>query len=193
MADLLASPPLGQHLPTGRFGAPGPAGVILNSLPLSACILVAGRDKAALRAAIASHFGIEPEDAPKYQATDTASFIGTGPSRWLVLSVQDNLFARLEQAAGAAGSVFEQSGGLVVLEAAGPELPRTLAKLIPLDLDPAIFPIGAAATTNAAHINLTLWKTEEGCFAFAVGRSFFAAFLRAFACAAAEFGLDWRG
>ena len=193
MADLLASLPLGKQLPPGPFGAPGTAGVILHSTPLSACTLVAGRDKAALRTAIAARFGLEPDDAPKYCASETAAFIGTGPGHWLVLSAHDDLFARLEQAAGAAGSVFEQSGGLVVLEAAGPDLPRALAKLIPLDLDPSAFPVGTAATTNAAHINVTLWKPNEGRFAFAVGRSFFAAFLRAFACAAAEFGLDWRG
>ena len=68
-----------------------------------------------------------------------------------------------------------------------------LAKLAPLDLNPDVFPVGAAATTTAAHVNMTLWRCEGGVWRFAVGRSFLAAFLRLFSCAAAEFGLDWAG
>ena len=68
-----------------------------------------------------------------------------------------------------------------------------LAKLAPIDLHPDVFPVGAAATTAAAHVNLTFWRCEGGAWRFVVGRSALAAFLRLFSCAAAEFGLDWAG
>jgi sarcosine oxidase gamma subunit len=65
-----------------------------------------------------------------------------------------------------------------------------LAKLVPLELD--ALPVGAAATTNVAHINVTLWWTADA-VCFALGLSFLAAFLRAAASAAAEYGFDRLG
>lgn len=193
MAELLADLPLGRILPVGPFGAPGPAGVVLRTLTRSTCALVAGRDRAALFAALKASVGVDLADAPNVFAAPDAEFIGTGPGCWLVLSQRSDLFALLERAAGAAGSIFEQSGGLVILEAAGADLPRALAKLIPLDLHPRVFPAGAAATTTTAHVNLTVWRADEEHWRFSVARSYFAALLRAFASAAAEFGFGWRG
>lgn len=193
MVDGLSQLPLGKSFPVGAFGVPGPAGVSLQTQPRSVCVVVAGRDRAALFAALNAAFAADFADAAKVVAGCAVEFIGIAPGAWLVLSEEPDLFERLERAVGATAGVFEQSGGLVVLEATGPDLTRALAKLIPLDLHPAAFPIGSAATTTAAHVNLTLWRADVDRFCFAVGRSYLAACLRAFAAAAAEFGFSWRG
>jgi methylglutamate dehydrogenase subunit D len=192
VAEFLASLPLGKVLPTGLHGAAG-AGVTLRSTATQACVLVAGRDRAAVIAKAHSAYAVELCDAPRLSAGGGIEFIGLGPGRWLVLSPEGDLAARLEAACAPEGSIFDQSGGLVLLEAEGKDICAVLAKLVAIDLHPSVFAVGAAATTTAAHVNLTLWLCEDGRWRFALGRSYLAAFLRAFSCASAEFGLHWAG
>ncbi len=193
MADFLASLPLGKFLPAAGYGLPGVVGVQLKTIPANACTLVAGRDSAAVIAKAREAFGAELTDGPRRSVGGSIDFIGTGPGRWLALSPESGLRERLEKALAPSASIFDQGGGLVLLEAAGDAMGSVLAKLAPLDLHGSVFPAGAAATTSAAHVNLTLWLCDDGAWRFAVGRSYLAAFLRVFSCAAAEFGLDWAG
>jgi len=187
MADVLANLPLGKPLPPGLYGAENGARVVLRAIALDVCTLVAGGNRA-LVIESAKKLDVELVDGPRLSGGESLAFVGTGPGRWLVLSPKNGLAARLEAALTEA-SVFEQGGGLVVLEASGPAVGAVLAKLVPLDLEK--FADGDAATTTAAHINLTLWRRDG--WRFAVGRSYLPAFLRAFAGAAAEYGLDWTG
>lgn len=192
MADMLANLPLGTPLPLGPHGKPGPAGIVLETLAVSAATLVAGRDKAAVTAALSAAFGVDVVDAPvRVEAADVA-FVGVGPGRWLVTATTNDLAARLAAAVGSTASVFEQSGGTVVMRASGPALPDFLARLVPLDCDEAVFAAGRAATTTLAHVGATLWREADGAFVFAVGRSYATAFLRTAAHMAAPFGLDRR-
>lgn len=193
MADMLANLPLGTPLPLGHHGRPGQAGIVLETVACHAATLVAGRDPAVVVAALSAAFGAAVVDAPARVAADGVAFVGIAPGRWLVTSTADGLAARLAAAVGATASVFEQSGGTVVMRASGPALPDFLARLVPLDLDAAVFPAGRAATTTLAHVNATLWREADGAFVFAVGRSHAPAFLRTAAHMAAPFGLDRRG
>jgi sarcosine oxidase subunit gamma len=102
------------------------------------------------------------------------------------------LTQRLETAAAPQASVVDQSGGLVLFEASGEKIADALPKFLSIDIDASVFPVGAAATTTAAHVNLTVWLARPGCWRFAVGRSSAAAFLRILAVAAAEFGFELR-
>jgi sarcosine oxidase subunit gamma len=190
VADFLAHLPLGHILPPGAYGT---AGVTLSKQPRHAATLVAGRNRPALDTAVTKTFGVLLIDAPQVSTGDDIDFIGIGTGRWLVLSQGANLRLRLERAVGQSGSALEQSGGLVVLGAGGPALADVLAKLVAIDLDPGVFPVGAAATTNVAHINVTFWKNASGEVSFALGSSFVSAFLRVMASAAAEYGFEWRG
>jgi methylglutamate dehydrogenase subunit D len=192
MADILAALPPGTILAPGLYGATGAGRIALRAIPMEACTLVAGRNRVAVVARAREAFGVDLIDAPRRSGHGDATFIGVGPGRWLVLSATPDLAGRLEAAFAPEASAFEQSGGLVVLEGEGSAMRSLLAKLVPLDLDDTIFSAEDAATTTAAHVNLTLWRHGEG-WRFAVGRSYLPAFLRAFACAAAEYGLDWAG
>jgi sarcosine oxidase subunit gamma len=193
MADVLAALPLGQSLPAGHYGQAGALGLRLKTFPADACTLVAGRDRPKVIASARDAFAVDLTDGPRHSAGNGVDFIGIGPGRWLVLAPKSGLAMRLEAALAPAASVFDQTGGLVLLEAEGGGMDCVLAKLAPLDLHPSVFPLGAAATTTAAHVNMTFWRCEAGVWRFAIGRSYLAAFLRLFCCAAAEFGLDWAG
>jgi methylglutamate dehydrogenase subunit D len=192
MADCLAALPLGKTLAPGRYGADRPGPVTLRSAPADVCTLVAGSDPNAVIGKARAAFATDLRDAPRRSGGGDIQFVGTSPGRWLVLSTAAGLADRLEAAFAPDASVFEQGGGLVVLEAGGEAMRAVLAKLVPLDLHPAVFGDDAAATTTAAHINVTMWF-QDSRWRFAVGRSYLAAFLRAFAFASAEYGLDWAG
>jgi len=189
MTDFLATLPLGKPLPPGLYGAENPERIALRRVAADACTLVAGRDRNAVIEK-AKGLGVDLVDGPRRSGGDMA-FIGVGPGRWLVLSPDQSLLDRLETVFAPEASVFAQGGGLVVLDASGPATGAVLSKLVPLDVE--IFSVGRAATTTAAHVNLTLWRHDDTHWRFAVGASYLAAFLRAFACAAAEYGLDWVG
>ena len=191
MADFLASLPLGKLLPPGRHGLPGTPGIRLKIVAADACTLVAGRNLPDVIAKAREAFSVDLTDGPRRSAGAGIDFIGIGPGRWLALAPETGLARLLEVALAPAASIFEQGGGLVIFEAEGGAIDSVLAKLAPLDLHLDVFPVGAAATTNAAHVNMTFWRCEGGVWRFAVGRSYLAAFLRLFSCAAAEFGLDW--
>lgn len=193
MADFLASLPLGKLLPPGHHGFLGAPEIRLKMVAADACTLVAGGDLPAVIAKASDAFSVELMDGPRRSAGAGIEFIGIGPGRWLALAQETGLAQRLEAALAPAASIFEQGGGLVLLEAEGGAIDRVLAKLAPLDLHPDVFPVGGAATTTASHVNMTFWRCEGAIWRFAVGRSFLAAFLRLFSCAAAEFGLDWTG
>ena len=193
MADCLATLPLGQVLAPGRYGAGTEACIGLRRVATDACALVAGPAPDAVIAQARAVLGLDLADAPRHVAAHDIEAVGIGPGRWLVLSPEAGLASRLEAALAPQASIFAQGGGLVVLEAQGAPMGAVLAKLVPLDLHPALFGPGDAATVTAAHINLTLWLTARECWRFALGRSFLAAFLRAFAAASAQFGLDWAG
>jgi methylglutamate dehydrogenase subunit D len=193
MANFLAALPLDKSLPVGRYGQAGPSGLRLKTFSADACTLVAGRDRPKVIAQARDAFAVDLTDGPRHSAGNGVDFIGVGPGRWLALAPESGLAQRLDAALAPAASVFDQTGGLVLLEAEGDGMDGVLAKLAPLDLHPAVFPVGAAATTTAAHVNMTFWRFQGGVWRFAVGRSYLAAFLRLFSCAAAEFGLDWAG
>jgi sarcosine oxidase subunit gamma len=86
-------------------------------------------------------------------------------------------------------SVTNQSDGRCIVRVSGPKVRDTLAKGIPLDLDPRAFGPDDVAMTVAAHINTHFWQIDATpSYDFAVFRSFAASFCEWLLCASAEFG-----
>jgi sarcosine oxidase subunit gamma len=196
VVDVLETVPISRRLPPGRHGAQTAVpGVTAGEIFRAAATLVAGRGQASIvMQAAKAAFGLELCDGPRCVASGSTEFIGAGPGRWLVLAEGESeaLTQRLETAAAPQASVVDQSGGLVLFEASGEKIADALPKFLSIDIDASVFPVGAAATTTAAHVNLTVWLARPGCWRFAVGRSSAAAFLRILAVAAAEFGFELR-
>jgi sarcosine oxidase subunit gamma len=194
VADVLKNLPASRMLPKGRYGAAtGAAGVVAHEVTRASATLIAGRGQAAgVVQAASTAFRAELCDLPRRVEAGAMEFIGIGPGRWLVLDDGDGdaLVEKLQSAFPCA-SVVDQSGGLMIFDVGGAKLAATLPKFLSIDIDAAAFPVGAAATTTAAHINLTIWRTGEENWRCAVGRSYAPAFLRMLAVAAAEFGLAY--
>ena len=75
-----------------------------------------------------------------------------------------------ERLAGLA-AVTEQGDGWCGLALSGPAAGAVLARLVPVDLDPAVFPAGAAARSMLRHVPLLLVAVEGG-FELFVPRSY---------------------
>jgi methylglutamate dehydrogenase subunit D len=195
VVDVLATFPPHRELVPGRYGASGAtAGVKIRTLDCAVATLISGRGQiAALSASALEAFATELPSGPRWIAGRGVEFIGIGPGRWLVLAAGDSdaLVDRLETVFAPNASVVDQSGGLVMYEATGAKIREVLPKLLAIDVDPTVFQPGSAATTSIAHIGVTVWLDATGTrWHFGVGRSFDAAFVRAVARAAAEYGLD---
>jgi len=184
-------------LEPGRHGlADGRAGVLVRPVEgLAIATVTAGAKRiAAVADTLESRFGIKPPARPACRERDGVSLVGTGPGRWLVLaSGQESagFEAGLCCALDGLGAVTDQSDALLVLELAGPDVGRTLAKGVTLDLHASVFPTGSAAVTVVNHIGVTLWQTDDApTYRLAVPRSYAGSFMDWLAGSAAEFGLE---
>jgi heterotetrameric sarcosine oxidase gamma subunit len=165
---VLAPPdPLaGLHLPLAHGGAmlgAGAEGALVSVAPFR------GRD-AAVSAILDDHLGA-PLPEPGHVAEGSS-----GRVIWMGLGLA---FAELPEPAAADliaalaphAAVTDQSDGWAALALTGPHARAVLARLIPLDLDPAAFPPGRVARTQLKHMMCALLATEGG-FRILVLRSF---------------------
>ncbi|WP_246519829.1 sarcosine oxidase subunit gamma [Ancylobacter lacus] len=181
-----------RPIPAGHHGRPGTAGVVARWREDLAIATLAARHggEAALAAAMDAAFGLALPAGPKAAGANGVSALGLAPRRWLVLASQRPALAA-ELAGLGGGAVTEQSDGYAVLDLAGPEVRAVLAKLVAVDLDPAVFSTGDVVASSLAHIGAVLWQTgEEPTYRLLVGTSFAAAFSHTLLAAAAEYGLD---
>jgi len=72
---------------------------------------------------------------------------------------------------GEAAAVTDQTDGWAVLTLEGPGAAEVLARLVPIDLEPGVFPVGQVARTPLRHIPALLIRTAAG-FEIWVMRSF---------------------
>lgn len=191
----LASLSHDQPLPPGRYGtADGAPGVTAKAVDLALASLIAGRDSTALSAALKAGLGLTLPQLPQITIGGAICAIGTGPGRWLVATetlTGTALLGTLETLCGPHGSVCDQSDSAVVFELSGPHVRDALMKIMLIDIDPAVFTTGSAATTQAALIGVTLWQIADApVYRLMVARSFVVAFLRAFSVSAAEYGFE---
>jgi heterotetrameric sarcosine oxidase gamma subunit len=54
----------------------------------------------------------------------------------------------------------------------GPAAAEALTRLVPIDLAPQNFPVGAVSVTRAGHLNVRLWHLGADIFELAVSRSY---------------------
>lgn len=193
MSAVLDHIPVTAWAPPGHYGRPGTPGVTARIADPEGAVLVAARrgQGAALMARAQAGFGLALVDAPQAIAAGDLTALGTGPGRWLVLSeTAGDLLARLHPLAEC-GALTAQTDASVQIDLAGPDVRNLLAKGVTVDLDPAVFVPGAVATTNVAHINVTLWRDLAGeRFHLLVGRSYAAGILRFLVASGAEYGLE---
>src|SRR6185437_9183797 len=98
---------------------------------------------------------------------------------------------RIGRTLGPCASVADQSGAHALLRLSGAQIGSTLGKMLPIDLHPRSFGIGAAASTAAAQVPVHLWRLEDraggqALFEIAVPRSLAVSFWHVLTESAAE-------
>lgn len=180
----------------GRFGRTGPVpGLTVQELrPVSlASVLARGGDEAAARAAVQHTLGLTLPPTGRVAVHGQLALLGVGPGQWFAVSTpvaaDEDFEARLGQIFAGSASLFDQSGGRIVLELAGPRVRDVLAKGFAIDLHPAAFGPGQVAATLVSHLNVQLWQvSDEPRYRVFVVRTYFGSFWRWLAASAAEYG-----
>mgnify|MGYP003576530867 CR=1 FL=1 len=165
-----------------------------------ATVLARKGNRAALGQRVQERFGVELPQGPYRATAGDFALAGIGPDAWLATFERggNEFAASLRQAIGGLASVSDQSDGYTVLRLAGPKVRDTLGKLVPIDVHPRVFEVGAVAVTVAAHVGATLWRLEDHTdgspvFEIAVFRSMTASFWHALSESARSFGLAIAG
>jgi sarcosine oxidase subunit gamma len=162
--------------------------------PVSLASVLARRgDEAATRAAVQESLGLTLPPTGGVAIHAELALLGLGPGQWLAASTpaaaDDDFEARLERIFAGSAALFDQSGGRIVLELAGPRVRDVLAKGFAIDLHPAAFGPGQVASTLVSHLNVQLWQvSDEPRYRVFVVRTYFASFWRWLAASAAEYG-----
>jgi sarcosine oxidase subunit gamma len=147
-----------------------------------------------LTSRVRERFGVELPRGPRRVDTNGLAFVGVGVDTWLAVAEAGFASASLREAIGELAATSDQTGGYAVLRLTGPRVRDALAKFVPLDLHARVFDPGAAASTVASHIPVTLWRLADGSddlpsFEIAVPRSYADSFWHVVMESAAEFGI----
>ena len=184
----------------GRFGKPGgePGVVIQERVGLGLATVAARKGQAdALKAAVASAYGVDLPVSSRFAQGPAVSFVGYGPGQWLAVSeklANEALARDLAQHLKGLASISDQSGGRTVLRVSGPRARDVLAKGLPIDLDPRAFPLGSAATSTISLMGVQLWQTDDTrSYDIAIFRSVSASFWRWLTASAGEYGYEVSG
>lgn len=147
----------------------------------------ARRDQAdAVAATIAAAYGVDLPSAGRWAGGADIAFAWAGPGEWTAIAARPIARDLAGRLAGLA-AVTDQSDGWLLSEISGPRARDALAKMLPIDLDPAALPPGAVALTRAGHIDVRLRHVSVGVYELAVFRSLGADFAGWLAASAAEF------
>ncbi len=179
----------------GRYSksAGEPGVVITERVGLGLATVAARKGKAdALRQAVMETYGVELPSTSRIVQGPQVSFMGYGTGQWLAVSASlagEALARDLAQTLKGLASISDQSGGRTVIRISGPRARDVLAKGLPIDLDPRVFPLGSAATSVISHMGVQLWQTDDmRSYDVAVFRSLSESFWRWLTASAAEYG-----
>ena len=173
------------------YGIAAQGVVVTDRSGVGLASVLAGQTKAeVLESAVQAAFGLALPTGPRRSGHERLAFVGVGPGRFLAVGDTSQVAAQLRGLA----AVFDQTDGYGVLRLSGPKVRETLAKGVGIDLHPAAFAVGDAATTSIAHIGVNLWRLEDdddghGVFEIAMFRSMAGSFWHFLSLSAAEFGL----
>jgi sarcosine oxidase subunit gamma len=146
---------------------------IERAAPRSIAAIAAFRDRAALLAALRSEYGIAPLTTPGFIQAGPVTLSRLSPTRYLAAGPRDAaLPAHLAHILAGLAAVTDQSDLWAIFTVSGPQTRDRLARLVPIDVAPDIFRIGALALTRAGHIDVRVWRVGEQSYEVAVARSY---------------------
>jgi heterotetrameric sarcosine oxidase gamma subunit len=176
---------------TGRRGAAeGPPGVRLTLLADRRRLVVEalpGR-LAEAAAALAHALGFGAPTTPGSAAGRGITVLAIGPGRWQIVFEAGAAPPALASGLAGIATVTDASHLYAALQLEGPRAVEILRRLVTLDVDPAVFPPGAVATTEVHTMTVQLRRAGEA-YELAAGRSYAASLVEEVVRAAAAFGV----
>jgi heterotetrameric sarcosine oxidase gamma subunit len=131
--------------------------------------------------------GVELPATSRRVTHENTTYLWSGPESWLAISDNPIFPENFSTAVRKLAAVTDQSDGRSLFRVTGPHIRSILAKLVPIDLHPEIFPLDATALTLADHVGIQLWQEDDGAFVLACFRSYAGALHHALVEAAQEF------
>ena len=174
------------HYRQGRFGSEGGIGVILTEVRDLCLHQVAAWPETITTVGeqIAGSIGAEYAPGPcSSRNGSSASLLRIEPLKWWVYG------AEAPAVADDHGAILDLSHSRTHLRISGPQAAALLNRLLPLDLRPASFGVGAVASSALHHVGVTLWRTEHGYELF-VPRGFAVAVWEIIVETASQFGAE---
>ena len=192
---LAASSAFGLVHRLGHHGAVRPARIAVcerTDLALASVIARRGAERE-LAAKVGDTFSLALPATPHRSEAGGVAFVWAGPGHWLATAEGESghrFESRLRTTLAGLASVSDQSDGRAVLHIAGPRARDTLAKGLPVDLDPSVMQPGGALVSAIAHIGVHLWQLDAmPTYECAVSRSYAQSFWHWLEASAAEYGL----
>lgn len=196
-SPLKAKSALAGVVVPGRYGRTyGEAGVVISErVGLGLATVAARKGKTdAVKQAVAKAYGVDLPGSSRVAQGAEVSFVGYGPGQWLAVSeslANEALARDLSEKLQGLASISDQSGGRTVLRLSGPHARDVLAKGLPIDLDPRVFPLGSAATSVISHMGVQLWQLDDTrSYDLAIFRSLSESFWSWLTASAAEYGYE---
>jgi len=178
----------------GSFGAAGETGVVATLLDgFGLASVIAKPDgTTALSRTFETQLGLALPSAPRIVRAAAHDVIWAGPDQWLLRAASREGFPAQLGALASHAAVSDQTDARVALRLSGPHARDVLAKGVMLDLHPAAFAVGDAASTSIAYVGVQLWRLADGedgaVFEVMAPRSMAGSFWAWFVSSAAEFG-----
>ena len=147
-----------------------------------------------LSASIFSAFGIQRPKNCKVERAKHINFISIAPHQWLIYCHRDDnsdFIPSLKSIVGPSAAIVDLSDARAIIQVSGSKAIDTLTKGISIDLHPDNFTNEHAASTFAAHLGMTIWKSEDSSvFNISVFRAFSSSTLEWLITSASEFGCE---
>ena len=150
---------------------------IERAAPRSIAAVGAYADRAPLLSALMAEFGITIPAPQSFIRSASITLSCLSPSRYLASADRDaNLPGRLAKSLSGLAAITDQSDHWAIFTLSGPHRSDALARLVPIDVAPEKFRVGALALTRASHFDVRLWRIGESTYELAVTRSYEADF-----------------
>lgn len=120
--------------------------------------------RAALEAALHTHFGLALPGPGKRLSGETMMLAWSGREQWFASApskAMGDIAAHLGDALGNAAAVSEQTDAWLQVRVRGAGAYALLERLCPLDLDPGVFAVDAVARTSIEHLGVQIAKDDD--------------------------------
>lgn len=110
--------------------------------------------------------GLSMPEPTLTSAAEGARAVRTTPDQCLLLldADGDGSIARVSKALGETAYLTRQTDNWVICEFSGAGVMDALERLCPIDLSPAVFPVGASARTVMEHMGALIIRTGDDAF-----------------------------